>query len=243
MAEIFQTIDFNSTLDVAAAARVFAARRRVRIADVLEAAAAERLYYCLGREVPWRLTYNEQAKNIFLDEQELESLGTQGQRDVLQQVLTRAAEEFQYLYRSFPMVTAYLRKEHPELLLHDVFEWLNDPRTLEVFRTITGIESIAKADAQATYYRPGHFLTQHDDSGKPKELRRVAYVLNMTRGWRADWGGQLQFLDEANEVEEVWMPRFNALALFLVPTPHVVTYVPPFAREPRYAITGWLCDA
>jgi SM-20-related protein len=89
---------------------------------------------------------------------------------------------------------------------------------------------------------PGHFLTQHDDSGYSEQHRRVAYVLYLTRGWRADWGGQLQFLDARGDVEEVWMPRFNSLGLFLVPTPHVVTYVAPFATQPRYAITGWLCD-
>jgi Rps23 Pro-64 3,4-dihydroxylase Tpa1-like proline 4-hydroxylase len=45
------------------------------------------------------------------------------------------------------------------------------------------------------------------------------------------------------DVEEVWMPRFNSLALFRVPTRHMVSYVSPFAKHPRYAITGWLCDA
>ena len=44
------------------------------------------------------------------------------------------------------------------------------------------------------------------------------------------------------EVEEVWSPRYNSLTLFMVPTMHVVSYVAPFAKQPRYAITGWLCD-
>ena len=95
---------------------------------------------------------------------------------------------------------------------------------------------------EATLYRPGHFLSWHDDSGHPEQHRRVAYVLYLTRGWRADWGGQLQFIDAQGDVEEVWMPRFNSLALFLVPMPHLVTYVAPFATQPRFAITGWLCD-
>jgi SM-20-related protein len=238
-----EPIQFNPAVDVEAAARVFALRGRVRIAEVLTPSSAARLHGCLLAEVPWRLTYNEGDKNLFLDVAALEELGEQRRHELVQGVLWRAQHHFQYLFRSYPMVTAYLKGEDPELFLHYVFEWLNDARTLEVMRRITGIDTLRKANAQATLYRPGHFLTRHDDSGYPEQHRRVAYVLNMTRGWRADWGGQLQFLNAADEVEETWMPGYNSLALFTVPTPHVVSYVAPFAKEPRYAITGWLCDA
>jgi SM-20-related protein len=238
-----EPIRFNPLLDVEGASRVFAQRGRVRIADVLERVSAARLHGCLAAEVPWRLTYNEGSKNIFLDSAGLEQLGERKQHELVQSILTRAQEHFQYLFRSYPMVTTYVQGEDPELFLHYVFEWLNDPRTLEVMRTITGIDTLRKANAQATLYRPGHFLTQHDDSGYPEQHRRVAYVLNMTQGWRAEWGGQLQFLTASGEVEETWMPNYNSLTLFKVPTPHIVSYVAPFATRSRYAITGWLCDA
>jgi SM-20-related protein len=237
-----EPIRFNSALDVEAAARVFAQRGRVRITDVLEPLSAARLHGCLQAAVPWHLTYNEGQKNVFLDAAALEELGDGKQHALLTSILARAQDGFQYLFRSYPMVAAYLKGQDPDLFLHYVFEWLNDSRTLEVLRRITGIDALIKVNAQATLYRPGHFLNRHDDSGYPEQHRRVAYVLYMTRGWRADWGGQLQFLDGHGEVEEAWMPRFNSLGLFLVPKPHVVTYVAPFATQPRYAITGWLCD-
>ena len=237
-----EPIRFNAALDVEAAARVFAQRGRVRIADALEPVSAARLYACLLADVPWHLTYNEGEKNVFIDAAALQDRDDRTQQALLTAVLSRAQTDFQYLFRSYPMVSAYVQGHDPELFLHYVFEWLNDSRTLEVLRRITGIDALIKANAQATLYRPGHFLTQHDDSGYAEQHRRVAYVLYLTRGWRADWGGQLQFLDARGDVEEVWMPRFNSLGLFLVPTPHVVTYVAPFATQPRYAITGWLCD-
>jgi SM-20-related protein len=237
-----EPIRFNPVLDVDAAARAFAQRGKVRIADALEPVSAARLYASLLADVPWRLTYNEREKNVFLDAAALQALGDHAQHELLTAVLSRAKDHFQYLFRSYPMVSAYVQGHDPTLLLHAVFEWLNDARTLEVLRKITGIDALVKVNAQATLYRPGHFLTQHDDSGHAEQHRRVAYVLYLTRGWRADWGGQLQFLDARGDVEEVWMPRFNSLGLFLVPTPHVVTYVAPFATQPRYAITGWLCD-
>jgi SM-20-related protein len=238
-----EPIRFNDALDVEAAARVFAERRRVRIADVLEPASAARLYACLATDVPWRLTYNEGRKNVFVDAAELEKLGERNRQDLVHNILSRARNEFQYLFRTYSMVTRYLQGDDADLFLHYVFEWLNDPRTLGVLRTITGIDTLRKANAQATLYRPGHFLTQHDDSGYPEQHRRVAYVLHMTRGWRAEWGGELQFLGGDGEIEEAWLPRFNSLALFIVPTVHLVSYVAPFAKESRYAITGWLCDA
>jgi Rps23 Pro-64 3,4-dihydroxylase Tpa1-like proline 4-hydroxylase len=235
-------IQFNPSLDIESAARKFAQRGRVLISDVLGPSSAASLYGCLLSEVPWRLVYNDGEKNLSLDSSALEAQSERAQTELLRSVLSRAAERFQYLFRSYPMVTAYVRGEDPTLFLHYAFEWLNDPQTLEVMRRITGIETLIKVNAQATLYRPGHFLTQHDDSGYPEQHRRVAYVLYMTRGWRAEWGGQLQFLDAHGEVEEVWLPRFNSLALFIVPTAHLVSYVAPFAKEPRYAITGWLCD-
>ena len=171
-----------TALDIDGATATFARSGRVRIADFLEAPSAARLYACLEDEVPWRLVYNEGEQQITLDEQALSKLGADGQREILQRVLVRAQDQFQYLYRSFPMVTAYKNGEHPELFLHRVFEFLNEPDTLDMLRKITGIASLLKADAQATLYRPGHFLTPHDDSGREKEHRRVAYVLEHDAG-------------------------------------------------------------
>jgi Rps23 Pro-64 3,4-dihydroxylase Tpa1-like proline 4-hydroxylase len=238
-----QPLHLHRSLDVAAAARVFRERRRVRITDVLEPASAERLHACLAQEVPWRLTYNEGTQNVVVDAATLRGLGDRKRQELVQGVLTRAQDKFQYLFCTYPMVTAYLKGEDPELFLHSVFEWLNDSRTLDVLRQITGIDTIRKADAQATLYQPGHFLKQHDDTNRSAERRRVAYVLQLTRRWRADWGGHLHFLNADGDIGETWMPQWNSLSLFEVPVPHVVGYVAPFATQPRYAITGWLCDA
>jgi SM-20-related protein len=215
----------------------------VRIRNVLDPSSAARLHACLSNEVPWRVTYNDGMENIMLDALASRSQDADSQRELMRDVVFRAQSGFQYLFLSYPMITAYIQGENPSLLLHRVLEWLNDPHTLDVFRRITGIQSLHKANAQATFYRPGDFLKRHDDSGTESQGRRVAYVLSMTKGWRADWGGQLQFLDANDEVDEVWMPTFNSLALFVVPTWHTVSYVAPFARQPRYAISGWLLDA
>jgi len=216
----------------------------VRIPNVLEASSAERLHECLAGDVPWKLVYNEGDTHVIVDDAVFHERGAAFQRDLLQQILTRAQDEFQYLYRSFPMVPDYLAQHSGNaaaFLLH-VLRCLNRADTLDVLRRITGIESLKSVSAQATLYQPGHFLKVHDDLGLDDERRRVAYVLYMTRKWHTDWGGQLQFLTKSGDIEEAWVPTFNSLALFVVPTWHAVTYISPFAKRRRLAITGWLHD-
>ena len=230
-------IGFSASLDLDSISSEFARIGRVRIRDVLTMSSAERLHHCLRHEVPWQLAYDQNGKPM------VTAMSEAQQQDFMQRVLMQAKQRFQYLYCSYPMVTAYLQRAQPELLLHRVLEWINEPATLEVIRRITNIESIRKADAQATLYRPGHFLTLHDDLGTTNEQRRVAYVLNLTRRWQADWGGLLHFVNEEGEIVDSWMPQFNTLALFRVPIRHTVSYVAPFADEPRFAITGWFRDS
>ncbi len=91
---------------------------------------------------------------------------------------------------------------------------------------------------QVTRYRPGHFLTRHNDV-VPAEQRRVAYVLGFTPRWHPDWGGLLQFYRQDGVPQDAWAPGFNDLMLFDVHRVHAVTYVTPFAAEPRQAISGW----
>ncbi|HEY6644733.1 2OG-Fe(II) oxygenase [Povalibacter sp.] len=228
----------SSPLDAAALAGEFAHHGRVRIRNFLAASAAERLHQCLLDEVPWKLVCDERGTAVVLKDASRVS-----EQQIMPAVIGQARDRFQYLYCSYPMVTAYLRGDDPGLLLHRVLEWLNEPRLLELIRDITGITTLRKADAQATWYRPGHFLTLHDDGGATGEMRRVAYVLNLTRRWQADWGGLLHFVDERGDVAASWRPEFNTLVLFRVPVRHTVSQVAPFAGEPRFAITGWFRDS
>ena len=103
---------------------------------------------------------------------------------------------------------------------------------------LASVENIVRADAQATRYIPGSFLRKHNDMNQ-ENTRQVAYVLNFTKDWQADWGGLLQFLDADGRVEETYFPVFNSLTLFRVPMWHDVSYVPPWTPSARYAITGW----
>ena len=125
-------------------------------------------------------------------------------------------------------------------IVHDVFDYLNSPDVFSLIEGITGHKALTYADAQYTSYSFGHFLTRHnDDVGE--EGRRVAYVLGLSKDWHPDWGGLLHFFEEDGAPRDFWIPKFNTLSLFDVRHVHSVSYVTPFAQEPRLSLTGWFC--
>jgi Rps23 Pro-64 3,4-dihydroxylase Tpa1-like proline 4-hydroxylase len=117
--------------------------------------------------------------------------------------------------------------------------FMSSPDVVALLRRITDKPAIAFADAQATAYGPGHFLTAHDDEIAGKE-RHAAYVFNLTPVWRVDWGGLLLFHGVDGHIDRGFAPSFNALNIFAVPQPHSVSMVAPYAANRRYSITGWL---
>lgn len=236
-------VELDPALDRKLIRDLFARTQRVHIPGILTRACAERIYRCLTAETPWQLHMNEGGKHFDAADEQIQAMPEANRVLLLEAVHRNAARrQFQCLYNSFPIYDAYHAERHRDLYLMRVYEFLNSGPFLEFARYVTGAASITMADAQATLYRPGHFLTQHDDREDGKQ-RVAAYVFNFTHDWRADWGGVLQFIDQDGHVSEGYLPVFNALNLFLVPRAHSVSYVTPFAQGGRYSITGWLRES
>ena len=220
----------NNDLDLAPWRRELLARGRVQVRDFLQADAAAQLHACLRDEVPWIVGERNQP------DRPAPAFGAPD--PALQEAYARAADGFHFAYDRYLMVEARKEGRDPGLVLHSVLEFFNGPQFLEFIRWFGNDPSINMVGAQATRYRPGEFLRQHDDRHED-EGRRYAYVLNLSREWEADWGGLLQFVDARGTVIDTFVPRFNSLSLFKVPAGHVVTLVAPWAQQPRLAITGW----
>ncbi|MFP7723339.1 2OG-Fe(II) oxygenase [Lysobacter sp. A3-1-A15] len=234
----------NNTLDVGHWRERLGRDGRVQVEDFLQAEAARHLHDCLARDVPWTLAIRDRdGARTIAHEQYRAMPGEQVRR-----LLAAAADTgkagadaeagFSFAYDSYMMVRAYQEGRDPDLLLHRVLELFNSPGYLGLVQALSGDRSIRRVNAQATCYRPGHFLRYHTDVDS-REGRRFAYVLNLSRGWQADWGGLLQFIDEAGQVTGTFMPRWNSLSVFAVPAGHAVSMVAPWAGTDRLAITGW----
>lgn len=226
-------------LDVAAVARVYRAAGRVHVPAILEREAAARVHRCLVEEVPWQLHFNDGERTVDLPGEQVEQLPEATRSALFGAIHSSPASRFQFLFDNFSLWDAQRAGTHGALYAMRVLEFLNGAPFLDFVRQVTGNASITFADAQATRYRSGHFLTCHDDVAEGKG-RIAAYVLNFTPQWRADWGGILQFVAADGHLSEGYTPAFNALNLFRVPQPHAVSYVTPFARGARYSISGWL---
>jgi Rps23 Pro-64 3,4-dihydroxylase Tpa1-like proline 4-hydroxylase len=159
-------------------------------------------------------------------------------KDALRAKVEAAARhELQYRYRALRVAEDQSARAARGLLVDRFADRMNSPPVLQFLRSVTGRDDIVFADAQATDYRGGDFLTTHDDAIEGKD-RVAAYVFSLTRRWQADWGGLLMFED--GERVSGFIPDFNALRLFSVPSTHHVSFVVPWADERRLSITGWL---
>lgn len=236
------TIRLNPALDLAPFARAYAERGIVQIPGLFEEHAAGAIADLLQKGVPWRIVFTTpDDKPVHYSREELQAQGQERWKATIADVMTRARQNRGYFYKTYPMIEAYLKGWDPGHPIHQLTEFINSADFLGLGRTVTGVTEITKADAHATFYGPGDFLTRHLDTGDDHE-RRAAYVLGLTRGWQPDWGGLLLFLNEKQDVSEGYLPRFNALTIFDVKFLHTVTQVSSFAGAGRFSITGWFRD-
>jgi SM-20-related protein len=220
-------------LDLDGLARASRAHGRLQVANFLSPASAAALHRELAGSGGWRLTANrgEQVLDLDLDD----VAGWPPERHELLERAVTMGGRFGFQFRYDVIRTG----KGGAPLLAAFADFLSSPDMIAFLRTLTGADDIDFADAHASRYRPGHFLTTHDDRVDAMG-RRAAYVLNLTPEWRPDWGGLLQFFDAGGNVARAFTPGFNILNIFRVPQPHSVSWVTPLAAAPRFAVTGWL---
>lgn len=231
------TLRLSPSLDAAALHRAFAGRRRLHIPGVLDPAGAEAIAAALEAFDGWKASVaaGGEVFELPLTGRVAAEPGKQGWID--QARVDGADPRMQYVFDTRRL--DFEPEDAPRDAVSDVLAFVNGPDFIGLVRAVTGDDRVDFADAQATRYRPGHVLTGHDDTAAGKN-RLYAYVLNLTREWRIDWGGALIFPGPDGHIEAGFTPAFNALNIFAVPMPHAVTQVASFAPRDRLSITGWL---
>lgn len=231
------TLRLSPLLDAAALREAFAARRRLHISGVLDSDSAAALAGAMEEFDGWKISVSAGGEffELPLRDRAAAEPGKQGWID--QARVDGRDRRMQYIFDTRRLDLEV--EEGPRDMVSAALDFLNGTDFIAFVRTVTGDDRIDFADAQATRYRPGHVLTGHDDAASGKN-RLYAYVLNLTREWRPDWGGALIFPDLEGHIEEGFTPAFNALNLFAVPMRHAVTQVASFAPRDRLSITGWL---
>lgn len=227
------------SIDIDALAARFAQAGRVQIAPFLDEASAAALAAHLLARDDWRQVMNAGEK-VYESVPAVLATLTDAQRARLEEVMNAAARDgFQYRYQSIRVPDDAVERAVLDDPLTGFARFMASAPLLELLGRITAATEINFADAQATIYEKGDFLTGHDDDVAGKN-RRAAYVLGLTPRWRTEWGGLLLFHGGLGGVAEGFVPAFNTLSLFAVPQRHSVSQVAPWAGAPRLSVTGWL---
>jgi 2OG-Fe(II) oxygenase superfamily len=139
--------------------------------------------------------------------------------------LVGAEPQFQFS----PNSLAYLR-------FRTVFQTDDDLRRF--FENSTGLELARSDDFGSHSMGAGDFLREHDDNNRN---RRLALVLYLSPGWKAELGGSLHIFDP-NGQEHAVEAEYNSLVVFdtLAGTKHFVEPISDAANDARrVTIGGW----
>lgn len=234
-------IAIDPTLNGAQMAAAFARFGRAHVTDFLTPASARTLHDALAADPGWMCSTTSGGQQIDIPVEMLEAMPPDQSERLIRLAHAEAARGFHYMFDNIRISDLAEKGQPLSPLLAAAYAFVNSRPFLDFVAALTGDRRGVYADAQATRYLPGHYLTEHDDK-KPQAGRLYAYVLNLTPQWRADWGGLLNFIDEDGHVAEAYTPAFNALNVLRVPQAHAVSYVAPFATGARLSITGWVRD-
>lgn len=233
-------IRLNPRLDPRDYAADYARDGFVQVPNLLEAESAEWLELALEHDTPWHLSLKTPKGGRMFSPEDMTAMGREALASEIQSALADGQKGFSFVYLTYPIIQAFLNGRDPGHATHALLQFFNDAPFMAFARAVTGEVGATKIDAQATWYRPGDFLTQHDDTGEGE--RRAAYTLGLARDWRPDWGGQLLFHDEAGDITRGFKPGFNVWTVFRTPRMHSVAPVAAYAGGRRRSVTGWLRD-
>lgn len=236
-------LTIDPALDPAAMAKVFRRLGRLHIPGFFAGDGADRVAKALaGPDVPWIKTWRTTGPSLDSDMAQFEGLSPESRAAFDAEMKTAAAAGFCFQFDAWRVsddIDRGIRRGGALAPIEAAHDFVNSRAFLDFVAILSGEPRGTYADTMASRYRPGDFLSAHDDQMKGKN-RLLAYVLNFTPLWRPDWGGVLSFLDEDGHVAEGYTPCFNALNIFAIPSAHAVSYVAPFAGAHRHAVTGWV---
>lgn len=235
-----RVIRLNPRLDPRDYAAAYARDGMVQVPDLLEAESAAWLEAALEHDTPWHLSFMTPEGGRLLSPQEMAAMGRETLTAKVQAALAKGQNGFSFVYLAYPIIEAFVAGREPGHATHILLQFFNDLPFMNFAKAVTGEAGVTKIDAQATWYRPGDFLTQHDDHNAGE--RRAAYTLGLARDWRPDWGGQLLFHDKGGDITRGFKPGFNVWTVFKTPQMHSVAPVAAYAGGRRRSVTGWLRD-
>ncbi|MEY5008281.1 MAG: hypothetical protein RL764_1597 [Pseudomonadota bacterium] len=211
----------------------------VQIPNFLPEKLAEKLYLFLQGNEDWHQIINSGEKTFELPRMARSTMSDTQKTDLDTAIYAGARFGFQYRYETIRVPDSAEARADKSDPLTAFAQFMTQSAQAGVLQSVVGRADIILADAQATAYSPGDFLTRHDDAVAGKG-RVAAYVMGLTPGWRIEWGGLLLVHQDDGVRVDGYCPAFNTITLFTVPILHSVSEVTRAAPYRRISVTGWL---
>lgn len=123
--------------------------------------------------------------------------------------------------------------------LHGFYEFCNSTKFLAYVSKVTGMK-LRGVNMSGFIYKDGDYLLPHDDR---LERRKVAYIINLTKGYAKKNGGALELFDAKNgrpkKIVKSYVPHYNTLTLFTVSKKSFHRVSEILTSKPRLSIGGW----
>jgi len=209
--------------------RNYSENKVISVPDILDKNLANNIYKLISNRIfdkLWYLTiHNGKTKYIFPNRynRNLNSILEKLKENKKKGIFTY------YIYRTFQIPkNVYITK---------LFNFLLSDKFINDIMKITGKNLTELNEVFISKYEKNCFLDIHEDKNKGT----IAFVINLTKDWRVDYGGNLHFLDNEGKVNRTYIPSFNNLIIFEVSdkSKHFVSSINNFVKNKRYCITGW----
>ncbi|MEM7765903.1 MAG: 2OG-Fe(II) oxygenase family protein [Pseudomonadota bacterium] len=231
----------NPTLDRAACAEAFRSNRHIRIGNILNTDKAAGVLRSLGEVGEWSLLCGTEAGTAVIDTREMKGWPREKQAEFQASLAASGRKGQGFAFLGYRMDDRWAAGA-PDTPLGHFYDALMGPEIRGLVSEISGYADLNGVSVQATRFGPSHYLTRHRDD-PTQERRRLAFAWGFTPQWHPDWGGLLQFYNDAGAPTLSFAPGFNTLDIHDIDQVQAVTFVAPFAGHVRQAVSGWYLSA
>ncbi len=205
---------------------------KIKINNIFTDKYADILYKNIIMEKGWNLASGIQ--NVKYEKKWITANQKVNQQQI--QEVNKAFGQDKFSYHFFRA----MNNINPSMIEFALRQFIQGEEFIGFINSITGLNLTKCNTCFLSKYATGDFLSPHSDKGNGK----CAFVIQMTQGWKPQYGGVLHFMNEdRTQIVESFVPDFNSLTLFYVPDPngipHFISHVAPNVTQSRYAITGW----
>ncbi len=109
---------------------------------------------------------------------------------------------------------------------------------ISFLKRVTGQKLSGGFDMHGHLFLQGHYLLYHDDE---VENRKIAYIINLSKGFANADGGRLQLYDSTNPLQPTRqiIPVFSSLVLFTVSKYSLHAVEEVYTDKKRLTVGGW----